>query len=76
MDGGAGDEQDGSWYYFDFDDQQQGPVSADAIWQLWSDGTVNDGTYAWCADAGSEWMTLGQLRAAAGQTDVQAATVV
>ncbi|KAL1526328.1 hypothetical protein AB1Y20_015042 [Prymnesium parvum] len=49
-----------SWYYFNRNNQQQGPVTANALCRLYDNGTIHDHTYVWSAGIMSDWKELYQ----------------
>lgn len=49
--------KDKFWYYLDLSNQQQGPMSHDALTLAWKDGTVNSATLVWHEDL-TDWKPL------------------
>src|SRR5690606_7019087 len=46
--------KDKFWYYLDHTNQQQGPMSHDALSRIWKQGKIHFSTYVWHEDL-KEW---------------------
>lgn len=48
------------WYFLDPANQQQGPMSRDAITAAWKEGRIDPSTYVWNEEM-SDWKPLGEI---------------
>lgn len=48
------------WYYLDSQRQQTGPVTFDALKNLYKNSTISSSTYLWC-EGMNEWRKLSEL---------------